>query len=82
MRLEEFRSGAGVGFVDQVEAILQIAGQHPATFPAVPGVGGNEVRRGLIRKYGYWVVYEIRPDNLLVLAVWHGARDPQGWRRE
>lgn len=78
--LEEARSGTGLPFVDDVEAILQVASEHPEIFPRVPGVEGNEVRRGLVRRYGYWIIYELRPDDLLVLAVWHGAREPEGWR--
>ena len=57
--LENPRSGIGIPFVDDVEAILEVASQHPEIFPRIPGVDGNEVRRGLVRKYGYWVIYEI-----------------------
>lgn len=78
--LEQRLTGAGIEFLDHVEAILQVAADHPDIFPRVPGVPGNEVRRGLVRKYGYWVIYESGRDGLLVLAVWHGAREPEGWR--
>lgn len=80
--LESARQGVGIPFVDDVEAILQVAADHPEIFPRVPGIEGNEVRRGLARKYGYWVIYEIREDDLLVLSVWHGAREPEGWKGE
>lgn len=80
--LERARLGAGIEFVDQVEAILQVAAEHHAIFPRVPGVPGKEVRRGLVRRYGYWVIYESDSDGLLVLAIWHGAREPEGWRAE
>lgn len=78
--LEAARSGAGRSFIDQVEAILAAAAANPLLFPRVPHVPGNEVRRGLIRRYSYWVIYEMGPDDLLVLAVWHGSRTPEGWR--
>jgi plasmid stabilization system protein ParE len=80
--LEEARPGIGLPFVDQVEAILQVASEHSEIFPRVPGVEGNEVRRGLVRRYGYWIIYEIRPEGILVLSVWHGRRTPEGWRLE
>src|SRR5947207_14163721 len=79
--LEQERKGIGLPFVDQVEAVLQVASIHPEVFPRVPEVTGNEVRRGLVRRYGYWIIYEIRAEDLLVLAVWHGAREPEGWRK-
>lgn len=78
--LEGKRSGTGLPFVDQVEAVLQIASDYPEVFPRVPDVPGNEVRRGLVRRYGYWIIYEIRSEDLLVLSMWHGRREPQGWQ--
>lgn len=80
--LERERPGAGYGFLEQVESILAVAADHPAIFPRVPDVAGNAVRRGLVRRYGYWVIYEVRPDNLLVLSIWHVARRPEGWRED
>jgi plasmid stabilization system protein ParE len=50
--LEQERKGTGLPFVDQVEAVLQVAAVHPKVFPRVPEVAGNEVRRGLVRRYG------------------------------
>src|SRR5437899_936374 len=79
--LEQERRGTGLPFVDQVEAILRVASIHPKVFPRVPSVPGPEVRRGLVRRYGYWIIYEIRPKVLLVLSVWHGSREPKGWRK-
>ena len=81
MYLEDSRKGTGVEFIDQVESILEVASDHPNIFPRVPGVSGDEIRRGLSRKYGYWVIYELRKQDLLVLAVWHGSREPQGWKK-
>jgi len=78
--LNQERDGIGLAFIDQVEAILQLAASYPEVFPAVPDVPGNEVRRGLVRRYGYWVIYELRPEDLLVLSVWHGSRKPGSWR--
>lgn len=80
--LEKARPGTGLSFVDQVEAILQVASDHPGVFPRVPDVLGNEVRRGLVRRYGYWIIYEKRTEDILVLSVWHGARKPEGWREK
>jgi plasmid stabilization system protein ParE len=79
--LDQERSGTGPSFVDQVEAVLQVASDHPAAFPRVPELPGDEVRRGLVRRCGYWIIYEIRPLDLLVLSVWHGNREPEAWRK-
>ena len=79
--IEARRPGAGVKLIGQVEAAVSAASENPRMFPRVPDTEG-EVRRALIRRYGYWVVYEIAPrDVLVILAVWHGARAPSGWRQ-
>ena len=78
--LEGVRPGTGVSFVDDVEAVLLVASEHSEMFPRVPRVEGNEVRRALARRYGYWIIYEIRRDELLVLSVWHGVRELEGWQ--
>jgi plasmid stabilization system protein ParE len=80
--LEEARPGTGSHFVDDVEAILLVAAEHPKAFPRVPRVEGDDVRRALVRKYSYWIIYEIRRDHLLVLSVWHGTREPDRWRQD
>ncbi len=77
--LEEANPGHGTRLVEQVEAVLQVASENPKMFPRIPNVPGCEVRRGLIRKYDYWVIYEIRPREIVVLSVWHAARRPEGW---
>ncbi len=78
--LEEARSGAGTDFIEHAQKLLEIAADHPLAFPKVPKTRGADVRRGLVRKYGYWIIYEQHETFLLVLSVWHGARRPEGWR--
>ena len=80
--LEDAQPGTGLPFVDDVEALLLVASEQPKVFPRVPGVEGNEARRALARRYGYWVIYEIRPDDITVLSIWHGAREPGSWRQD
>jgi len=40
----------------------------------------GETRRGRLRRFPYVVYYELAGDDILVLAVWHGRRDPEGWK--
>ena len=72
--------GTGLRFLEQVEALIGRAAENPNLFPAVPGIDGEEARRGLVRRYGYWVIYETNPQALVGLSIWHGARRPEGWR--
>lgn len=79
--LDRERTGTGLSFVDQVEAVLRVASDHPEAFPRVPHISGDEVRRGLVRRYGYWIIYEIRSADILVLSIWHGNREAEGWHQ-
>lgn len=78
--LEEAREGAGLELIDFVEKKLETAQLHPHRFPRVPEVEDPEVRRALVFEYGVWIIYEVDPDAIVVLAVWHGARHPEGWQ--
>jgi plasmid stabilization system protein ParE len=39
------------------------------------------VREVLVRKYPYCVYYRVESNQVLVLAVFHTARDPVVWQR-
>ncbi len=39
------------------------------------------MRRALVRRFPYEVLYEIEEDEIVVYAVYHCARDPKGWKR-
>jgi plasmid stabilization system protein ParE len=39
------------------------------------------MRRALVRRFPYAIFYEIGSREIVVYGVFHGARDPQAWRR-
>jgi plasmid stabilization system protein ParE len=78
-KLEDARVGAGLEFVDEVERLVTIAETNPRRFPRVPDDEG-EIRRALVQRFGYWILIDVGQETLVVVAVWHGARDPHGWR--
>lgn len=69
---EESRAGLGDDFVLCVEAALDEARRHPERYPVVHG----DVRRVLIRRFPYGVYYAVESKRVVVLAVFHGRRDP------
>jgi toxin ParE1/3/4 len=39
------------------------------------------MRRALVRRFPYAIFYEIEPRQIVVYGVFHGARNPNAWRR-
>lgn len=54
----------------------------PRSFPRVPVVVRGEVRRGLISRYQYWLIFELVPEPpaTVVLSLWPTRRRPDGWK--
>jgi plasmid stabilization system protein ParE len=73
---EERRSGLGAAFVQRLEACIAQIERNPEIGLRVDG----ETRRAQLRRFPYVVYYELLEDDILVLAVWHGRRDPEGWQ--
>jgi plasmid stabilization system protein ParE len=73
--LEAERPGTGSGLAESVFAAVEAAADLPRLFPRVP-LEDERTRRALIRRYGYWVIFEIRDDDetILVLSVWNARR--------
>lgn len=82
LHLESERAGAGDALLDGVDRALAVAAQHPRLFAAVPGEGSLAARRALLRRWGYWLIFELREGDaeLLVLSLWHVRRVSDGWR--
>lgn len=76
------RRSLGHDFLDEVQAALEQIGQHPSRYPLVMGIKpGLEIRRYLVGRFPYVVVYEIRPQSIEIISVHHGARRPGFWLR-
>lgn len=70
--------GIGAEFVVEIGACLARIANKPAVFPEVRGAPG--VRRALMRRFPYAVVFLVHEDVVTVLAVAHGRRRPLYWR--
>lgn len=73
---EEQSPGLGLRFVDQVQAAIQLA-------VIMPGVGSpyrHQTRRVFPKDFPHSVVYLMRGDHLVVLAVAPFRRKPGYWR--
>ena len=64
--------GLGLEFARAVEAAVASASRNPEAFTYVAGA----CRRVLLRKFPFSLVFRVRGDELLVLAVFHHRRNP------
>ena len=73
---DEQRFGLGLEFAEEVEqALLRIEHYPEAWSPLSP-----RVRRCLVNRFPYGVIYEIRGDRLVIVAIQDFRRDPESWR--
>ncbi|MBF2015868.1 MAG: type II toxin-antitoxin system RelE/ParE family toxin [Rivularia sp. T60_A2020_040] len=73
---EESSSGLGSEFVRAVDSCLALIGRNPFAYPKVY----QEVRRVLIRRFPYGVMYVVEEDVITIIACFHVKRDPKEWQ--
>lgn len=72
----EQRSGLGFEFADQVEeALIRIRHYPRAWSPLSP-----RVRRCNLHRFPYGVIYELRGDVLIIVAIQHHHQKPGSWK--
>lgn len=76
---ESHRVGLGREFVAAVDAAVARIGENPRMGSPTPGVADETVRRGVVRRFPYHVVYIEVSDRLQILAVAHDRRRPAYW---
>jgi hypothetical protein len=77
---EDRQTGKGDNFLDAIsEAQLEIE-KHPLRFPCPPGVATKrQIRRKILNRFPYAIVYEVLNRELLIIAVTHTSRRPGYW---
>ena len=74
---EARRPGLGAAFVQRLDACVAQIERNPEIGPVID----EDTRRAQLRRFPYVVYQEIlENDDILVLAVWHGRRDSEGWQ--
>lgn len=74
--LSERSTARAMAFRTAYAKVVQRIVEHPEQFPQVePGV-----YRALVRRFRYSVLFALREDHALVLAVMHQHRRPGYWR--
>ena len=66
-------------FIVAIEETIRKIRRTPAAFARWPGIGEQEVRRAVVRRFPFVVVYRVERDGLLIAAITHTSREPGYW---
>ena len=69
---ESRAAGLGLEFARALEAAVATASRNPNAFAQIAG----SCRRVLLRKFPISLVFRVRADEFLVIAVFHHRRNP------
>ena len=79
---ERQQTGLGRRFLQTLHTALLRIEQQPTFFPHLETVPDEvPIRRAITKRFPYLVIYEMRADEILVLAVAHAKRRPNYWMR-
>jgi plasmid stabilization system protein ParE len=74
---EKQRTGLGNSFLDRVRDVLQRISANPRLHAAVY----LDVRKAVVRRFPYVVLYREDQGEVLVVSVFHTSRDPAVWQK-
>lgn len=79
-RYDERLPGLSLEFFDAVEDAISLIVERPDAWQQSGTVAGREVRRFVMRRFPFAVVYYVVDDIVRIVAVAHGRQKPGYWR--
>jgi plasmid stabilization system protein ParE len=73
---ESQATGLGGDFIHEVERAEQRIADHPHAGSPY----GDGMRRVLVSRFPFWVVYHLEPNRVVVVAIAHERRRPDYWQ--
>ncbi|MEW5967879.1 MAG: type II toxin-antitoxin system RelE/ParE family toxin [Pseudomonadota bacterium] len=73
---EREQPGLGATFLAEVDQVLRLIASSPDAFPEVL----DGVRKAVVRRFPYCLYFRVRGETIVVLAVFHSARNPKIWQ--
>lgn len=70
------REDLDIEFMDMIDDALSRVVRDPELYPIVY----RTLRRVVVRRFPFAVFYEIRTDEIEVIAVFHSRRNPDRWQ--
>ncbi|MFO1351283.1 MAG: type II toxin-antitoxin system RelE/ParE family toxin [Gammaproteobacteria bacterium] len=73
---EAHQTGLGFALFEEVWAAIERIEQHPEAWQSI----SQRARRCRLKRFPYGVIYQIRVEEILVVAIAHLHRKPGYWR--
>jgi plasmid stabilization system protein ParE len=73
---DQQQAGLGEQFALEVDLTVSAVLERPLSFPVVQGA----TRRAIVQRFPYGVFFRILSDEIVILGIVHGHRDPKRWR--
>jgi len=67
--------GLGGAFLDKIDSAVADIAENPQRWPVIH----PNIRRRLIHRFPYGLLYRVDPDEIVVLAIAHLHRRPTYW---
>ena len=74
---EDQAQGLGSEFLESVDGILDTILRSPEMYPSIY----RDVRRAVVRRFPYGILYVVHETRVYVISVFHAKRDPRRWQR-
>lgn len=80
MQWYQTHGGVTDRFLDELVGLLFEVQRFPRRFPRISGYRGPaEIRRALLDKFPYQVIYQLHPTKVRVISISHTSRRPRFW---
>ena len=74
---ESQQSGLGFELLAEITETIEALEGNPMLFQKVYG----EMRRAIVKRFGYNLIYKVIDTEVYILAIMHGSRDPEKWQK-
>ena len=72
---EKIRPQLGQRFAAAVEVTVEAIAERPLQFPIVH----RDRRRAGVRRFPYGILFEVQEHRVVIIACFHGRRNPRRW---
>ncbi len=74
--MEAQQPSLGFDLLEELVYVFEILEKNPFLFQKIDG----KKRRTIVQRFGYNVIYIIKGNDVFILAIFHGSRNPKGWK--